>query len=157
VVQYGTGRAARQPFPIYGKTGTTDDFTNAWFSGCSKALCITVWMGYDRPYHRVNGQIVAHQLRTSYGAPVYGGTLPAQMFARIFNDYRALGGEPGLIGSPPYPTAPPVVATPRSTASPTTTPTRRRDEETPTPKATEKLAPAPTDSSTTRPLLQPRR
>jgi penicillin-binding protein 1A len=129
VVQYGTGRAARQPFPIYGKTGTTDDFTNAWFSGCSKTICITVWMGYDRPYHRVNGQIVAHQLRTSYGAPVYGGTLPAQMFARIFSNYRSLGGAPALVGSPPYPTPAPVVTSPHATATSTSTPTPRRDEE----------------------------
>ena len=50
------GHLARQPFPVYGKTGTTDDFTDAWFTGCTQTLCITVWMGYDRPYHRVKAR-----------------------------------------------------------------------------------------------------
>jgi penicillin-binding protein 1A len=153
VVQYGTGRAARQPFPVYGKTGTTDDFTNAWFSGCSKAICITVWMGYDRPYHRVNGRIVAHELRTAYGAPVYGGTLPAQMFARTLSNYRSLGGAPALIGSSPYPTAPAYTPSPRSTSTPTSTPTHRRDERPPTPTPVDTTAPTPSDTATSKPLL----
>jgi membrane peptidoglycan carboxypeptidase len=153
VVQYGTGRAARQPFPIYGKTGTTDDFTDAWFSGCSKAICIAVWMGYHRPYHRVNGQIVAHQLRDSYGSPVYGGTLPAQMFARVFSNYRALQAPPSVIGSSPYPPAPTVTQTPTATSSPEATPTRRRRDEPPIPKPTGTGKPTPIDTTSSRPLL----
>ncbi|HVT64043.1 MAG TPA: transglycosylase domain-containing protein, partial [Mycobacteriales bacterium] len=153
VVQYGTGRAARQPFPVYGKTGTTDDFTNAWFGGCSKAICITVWMGYDRPYHRVNGRIVAHELRSSYGSPVYGGTLPAQMFARTLSNYRSLGGAPALIGSSPYPTAPAYTPPPHSATTPTSAPTRRRDDEPPTPTPVDTTAPTPSESATSRPLL----
>ena len=50
VVDYGTGIAARQTFPVYGKTGTTDNFTDAWFTGCTRTLCITVWMGYNKPH-----------------------------------------------------------------------------------------------------------
>jgi penicillin-binding protein 1A len=80
VVDSGTGVLARQPFPVYGKTGTTDNFTDAWFTGCTRTLCITVWMGDDKP----------HELRDGSGAPVYGGTLPAKLFAATFADYRAL-------------------------------------------------------------------
>jgi penicillin-binding protein 1A len=80
VVDSGTGMAARQPFPVYGKTGTTDHFTDAWFTGCTRTLCITVWMGDTTP----------HELLDAAGAPVYGGTLPAKLFAQTFTDYRAL-------------------------------------------------------------------
>ncbi|HVT20366.1 MAG TPA: transglycosylase domain-containing protein [Mycobacteriales bacterium] len=161
VVQYGTGRAARQPFPVYGKTGTTDDFTNAWFSGCTKAVCITVWMGYDQPYRRVHGQVVAHELRDAYGSPVYGGTLPAQMFARIFSNYRELQGSPALIGASPYPSPPAVTATPVAPSTPDAQPTHRRTRKSAPPT---KAAPAgatsgkptPTVTSTGQPLLQPR-
>ncbi|HWC36053.1 MAG TPA: transglycosylase domain-containing protein [Mycobacteriales bacterium] len=152
VVSYGTGRAARQPFPVYGKTGTTDDFTNAWFTGCTKAVCITVWMGYDRPYRNVHGKVVAHELRDAYGAPVYGGTVPAEIFARIFSDYRSLEGPPALVGASPYPTAP-VVTAPPVVVSPTPelTPNRRRPGHSPPPVITPKASARP--SATNKPLL----
>jgi membrane peptidoglycan carboxypeptidase len=115
VVYSGTGRAAIQPFPVYGKTGTTDDFTNAWFTGCTHTLCITVWMGYDKPYVKSGGRIVAHQLKTASGAPVYGGTLPAELFAKMYDDYRVLQNP----NATPFPTA--TSATVPS-GSPTTSP-----------------------------------
>lgn len=50
VVQYGTGRKARLlEAPIGGKTGTTNDFTNAWFVGFSPSITVGVWVGYDQP------------------------------------------------------------------------------------------------------------
>jgi membrane peptidoglycan carboxypeptidase len=116
VVSYGTGTAARQPFPIYGKTGTTDDYTNAWFTGCTRAVCITVWMGYDKPYKKIHGTYVAHELRDAYGAPVFGGTVPAEIFSRIFTDYHELDAPPAAIGASPYPTYVPTTTSP--TASP---------------------------------------
>jgi membrane peptidoglycan carboxypeptidase len=144
VVSYGTGRAARQPFPVYGKTGTTDDFTNAWFTGCTRALCITVWMGYDKPYHRVHGQVVAHELRSSYGAPVYGGTVPAQIFSRVFSDYRALSGPPAAIGASPTAIVP--ITSPSPSATPTATGTRKPSPFAPpatsTPEVTPSTAPS---------------
>jgi len=33
--------------PIAGKTGTTNDFTDAWFIGFSPSITCGVWMGYD--------------------------------------------------------------------------------------------------------------
>jgi len=50
VVQSGTGwRARRLPAAIGGKTGTTNDFTNAWFIGFSPSITVGVWVGYDEP------------------------------------------------------------------------------------------------------------
>jgi len=48
VVLHGTAAAAaKMPFPLAGKTGTTNDFTDAWFVGFSPTLTCGVWMGYD--------------------------------------------------------------------------------------------------------------
>ncbi len=48
VVQHGTGiAAAKLPFPVAGKTGTTNDFTDAWFVGFSPTMTCGVWVGYD--------------------------------------------------------------------------------------------------------------
>ncbi len=48
VVQRGTGaRAASLKWPIGGKTGTTDDYTDAWFIGFDPDITIGVWVGYD--------------------------------------------------------------------------------------------------------------
>jgi penicillin-binding protein 1A len=48
VIQQGTGRAARSlGRPLAGKTGTTNDFTDAWFIGFSPNLVTGVWVGFD--------------------------------------------------------------------------------------------------------------
>ncbi|MGA3350456.1 MAG: PBP1A family penicillin-binding protein [Candidatus Sulfotelmatobacter sp.] len=48
VVLHGTGiAAAKMPFPVAGKTGTTNDFTDAWFVGFSPAVTCGVWVGFD--------------------------------------------------------------------------------------------------------------
>lgn len=48
VVQRGTAQAAKYlDKPLAGKTGTTDDYTDAWFIGFSPDLCAGVWVGYD--------------------------------------------------------------------------------------------------------------
>ncbi|HEY4902998.1 MAG TPA: PBP1A family penicillin-binding protein [Candidatus Sulfotelmatobacter sp.] len=48
VVLHGTGiAAAKLPFPVAGKTGTTNDFTDAWFVGFSPTTTCGVWLGFD--------------------------------------------------------------------------------------------------------------
>ena len=48
VVQRGTGVRARQlGWPVGGKTGTVDDYTDAWFVGFDPEITLGVWVGYD--------------------------------------------------------------------------------------------------------------
>ena len=51
-IQRGTGSPARQlgvRFPVGGKTGTTNEFKDAWFVGFSSSVVAGVWVGYDQP------------------------------------------------------------------------------------------------------------
>jgi penicillin-binding protein 1A len=48
VVLHGTAAAASSmKFPLAGKTGTTNDFTDAWFIGFSPTITCGTWMGFD--------------------------------------------------------------------------------------------------------------
>jgi penicillin-binding protein 1A len=48
VVEHGTGFAASKlKHPLAGKTGTTNDFTDAWFVGFSPSVTCGVWVGFD--------------------------------------------------------------------------------------------------------------
>lgn len=50
VVQRGTAAsAAALGQPLAGKTGTTDDYSNAWFIGFTPTLTAGAWVGYDNP------------------------------------------------------------------------------------------------------------
>jgi 1A family penicillin-binding protein len=52
VVERGTGAAARSlgvRGPVAGKTGTTDDYHDAWFVGFSRSVVVGVWVGFDQP------------------------------------------------------------------------------------------------------------
>ena len=64
VVAYGTGKAARlDDRPSAGKTGTTQDFRDAWFIGFTADLVCGVWVGNDdnRPMkHATGGGLPAH-------------------------------------------------------------------------------------------------
>jgi penicillin-binding protein 1A len=79
-VQGGTGTAAAIPRqPVAGKTGTTEDFADAWFIGFSPYLITAVWMG--APNARVPMTNVG-------GIQVFGGTYPARMFSRFMAAYH---------------------------------------------------------------------
>ncbi len=71
VVKTGTGRAALLVRPVAGKTGTSQNFRDAWFIGFDEALITGVWLGNDdaRPMNKVTG-----------------GGLPA----RLWRDFMAL-------------------------------------------------------------------
>ncbi|RKY75742.1 hypothetical protein DRQ07_11410 [candidate division KSB1 bacterium] len=51
VINKGTGAAARWKYHFYrpagGKTGTTNDYRNTWFSGFTPQIATTVWVGFD--------------------------------------------------------------------------------------------------------------
>jgi hypothetical protein len=70
VVRFGTGRRAAIPGrEVAGKTGTTDNYADAWFVGYTPELVVAVWVGYpDR---------LRPMLTEFRGEPVTGGTLPA--------------------------------------------------------------------------------
>jgi penicillin-binding protein 1A len=67
-VQRGTGTRAGQGLgrPIAGKTGTTQDFADTWFSGFTPDLVTTVWVGFDVP--------------TPLGSNETGGSVAAPIF-----------------------------------------------------------------------------
>ena len=63
VVDHGTGRAAKLDRPVAGKTGTTQDFRDAWFVGFTADLVTGVWFGNDdnSPMNHVaGGSLPAH-------------------------------------------------------------------------------------------------
>jgi penicillin-binding protein 1A len=73
-VQGGTGTRAQIGRPAAGKTGTTDDFADAWFCGYTPNLQTTVWVGYPQ------AQI---PMRSVHGISVAGGTFPAEIWYRF--------------------------------------------------------------------------
>ncbi len=76
-VAWGSGKAADPGRPAAGKTGTSQDFRDAWFVGFTADLVAGVWLGNDD------------------GAPmdrVTGGSLPAALWRRVV--VRALDGVP---------------------------------------------------------------
>ena len=90
VVQRGTGRAAAVPgWPAAGKTGSTDNNTNAWFVGHTPTLATAVWMG--NPHEDV-------PMRSVGGITVFGGTYPARIWKAFMTG--ALTGPPQGFPSP---------------------------------------------------------
>jgi penicillin-binding protein 1A len=88
---YGTGRGAH----VYnhtdaGKTGTTDNYADAWFSGFTPRLMATVWIGYP------SGEI---PMLSVHGIAVSGPTFPAQIW-HLYMD-TAIGRGPDV----PFPPA----------------------------------------------------
>ena len=87
VVDRGTGtRRARVGvrFPVGGKTGTTDDFKDAWFVGFSSSIVAGVWVGFDQPATIGPGSVRRHargadlvRLHAPDLAAVAAGPVPA--------------------------------------------------------------------------------
>jgi penicillin-binding protein 1A len=73
VITSGTGTAANIGCPAAGKTGTTDDYTDAWFVGYTPRLSTAVWVGYPNA-------------RTSMGSGAFGGTYAAP----VWHDYMTI-------------------------------------------------------------------
>jgi penicillin-binding protein 1A len=74
-VETGTGRAARFGRPIAGKTGTSQNFRDAWFIGFSADLITGVWVGNDddQPMKGVSGGGLPAQLWRAFMADAHAG------------------------------------------------------------------------------------
>jgi len=81
VVDRGTATAVRRyvPYstPVAGKTGTTDDNTDAWFIGATTDLVAGVWLGFDRPR-----PIMAGAAGGTLAAPIFGQMLARSAYGR---------------------------------------------------------------------------
>jgi penicillin-binding protein 1A len=67
----GTGTQANPGYPAAGKTGTTDDWGDAWFAGVTTTSSTVVWVGYQ------NAKI---PMTNVHGIRVAGGTFPAMIW-----------------------------------------------------------------------------
>lgn len=104
-VQRGTGTALRSlGRPMGGKTGTTNDFRDAWFVGFSPDLIVGVYVGFDTPYQlgsgEAGGRVAAPIARDFFGQVI--GDYPVAPF-RVPEGVRLvpidrLTGEPGILG-----------------------------------------------------------
>src|SRR5574341_1678184 len=78
VVERGTGQIAKAlGRPVAAKTGTTNDYSNAWFIGFTPRLATGVWVGYDRPRslgRDETGSRVAAPIWVAYMGRVLGGS-----------------------------------------------------------------------------------
>jgi len=78
VIARGTGRAADIGRPAAGKTGTTDDYRNAWFIGFTPSLVTAVWVGNDdnTPMRRVVGGMVPARIWRAFMKPAVADLPP---------------------------------------------------------------------------------
>jgi penicillin-binding protein 1A len=68
-IQYGTGRAAAIGQFAAGKTGTTENYGDAWFIGWDSKYTVAIWVGYPNKLVPMTNDF--------NGGPVLGGTFPA--------------------------------------------------------------------------------
>ena len=85
-VHGGTGGAADIGIAQAGKTGTTDDYTDAWFVGYTPRYVCAVWVGYP------NADGVRRSMTSVHGITVAGGTFPAQIWADFMRVATAKDG-----------------------------------------------------------------
>jgi penicillin-binding protein 1A len=87
VVEHGTAVAATKlKLPLAGKTGTTNDFTDAWFIGFSPSITAGVWLGYDE--------------KKSLGAKETGARAALPIWME-FMTAALMGKDPGEFQPPP--------------------------------------------------------
>ncbi len=87
VVRSGTGwRARNLPAPVGGKTGTTNDFTDAWFIGFTPSLTVGVWVGFDQ--------------KKSLGDEQTGSEAASPIFVKFMENYLKKYPETGKFRPP---------------------------------------------------------
>jgi penicillin-binding protein 1A len=81
-VEWGTGKAARLDRPVAGKTGTSQDYRDAWFVGFTAELVCGVWLGNDdgKPMAKVTGGGAPARLWHAFMVKALAG-LPPRLFA----------------------------------------------------------------------------
>ena len=108
VILTGTGQRARAlgRDDLAGKTGTTNDFRDAWFSGFNRDIVTTVFVGFDEPSNlgrRESGASAALPIWVEYMRDVLK-KMPEQPFEPPANIVTQLinktSGEPTVIGDP---------------------------------------------------------
>jgi penicillin-binding protein 1A len=70
-MQRGTGTRGQIGCPAAGKTGTTDNYNDAWFAGYTPSLSAAVWVGYPN---------ALKEMRNVHGIQVAGGTFPTEIW-----------------------------------------------------------------------------
>jgi membrane peptidoglycan carboxypeptidase len=75
VISKGTGKGAAMRAVAAGKTGTTNDSKDAWFTGYTCNLTASVWMGYEQP----------QEMKSYKGRSVFGGSFPATIWRDFMN------------------------------------------------------------------------
>ncbi len=102
VVDDGTGqRAALDDRPVAGKTGTTENYGDAWFVGYTPQLAVAVWVGYPNKLVSMENQFE--------GGPVAGGTYPAEIWkAFAKRALRRMNEDPESFPAPSYRSVSPV-------------------------------------------------
>jgi penicillin-binding protein 1A len=94
VIRSGTGKRAALPDRVVaGKTGTTENYGDAWFVGYTPQLATAVWVGYPNT--------LKPMLTEYHGQPVAGGTFPAEIW-RAFTQLALAGTTPESFPSYPY-------------------------------------------------------
>jgi penicillin-binding protein 1A len=88
VVLHGTAiAAAKLPFPVAGKTGTTNDFTDAWFVGFTPSMTCGVWVGYDEKKSLGAKETGAHA-----ALPIWMNFMTVAMAGKDAGDFEPLPG-----------------------------------------------------------------
>jgi penicillin-binding protein 1A len=91
VVDRGTGAPARNSygvrFPVGGKTGTTDDFKDAWFVGFTSSAVVGVWVGADQP-----ATIGREGYGARYALPIWSEFIKTAARKRGAREFAAPGG-----------------------------------------------------------------
>ncbi len=86
VVRIGSGkRAAVGGIAVAGKTGTTEDYGDAWFVGWSPKYTVAVWVGYPDTVKSMQPPTFSFN-----GEPVAGGTYPAAIFSTFMTAALAI-------------------------------------------------------------------
>ena len=155
VIQSGTGTAANIGRPAAGKTGTAQNYWDAWFCGYVPQLVTCVWVGYP------HGEIPLENVE-GFSA-VFGGTIPALIWHDFMSQATANMqikdfAEPSFEGyslaapTPPPPPPPSVAPSPSPKPSPSPSPSPKPS---PSPPPTPSPSPSPTPSPPPSPSVSP--